>query len=209
LLVRSWIEGLFLGDSTSGGGLKDKGKGRHEQWLHSNPDSKIGGGALNRLRYDHLPVYRSIGEMSVPTQRIVSPLGVADCDSLASMTFLCPGLPVKAIRTAATRYCGKTVTASSADGGAWAMTALERRAGRSACRCAPVSLNPRSAAHAYELNDALDGLWAVRPLETLWLSALSGAIERVDQISTNGRLWVGANEPRSRRPVHAPAKRNS
>jgi hypothetical protein len=123
LLVRSWIEGLFLGDSTSGGGLKDKGKGRHEQWLHSNPDSKIGGGALNRLRYDHLPVYRSIGEMSVPTQRIVSPLGVADCDSLASMTFLCPGLPVKAIRTAATRYCGKTVTASSADGGAWAMTA--------------------------------------------------------------------------------------
>ena len=32
-------------------------------------------------------------------------------------------LPVKAIRTAATRYCGKAVTASSADGGAWAMTA--------------------------------------------------------------------------------------
>jgi hypothetical protein len=44
------------------------------------------------------------------------------------------------------------------------MTALERRAGRSACRCAAVSLKPRSGAHAYELKDALDGLWAVRPL---------------------------------------------
>jgi hypothetical protein len=53
------------------------------QWLHSNPDSKIDGRALNRPLYDHLPVYRSIGEMSVSTQRIGSPLGVADCDSLA------------------------------------------------------------------------------------------------------------------------------
>jgi hypothetical protein len=81
LLVRSWARPI-LGDSTSGGGLKGKGKGRHKQWLHSNPDSKIGGGALDP-RYDHLPVYRSIGEMSVPIQRIGTPLGVADCKSLA------------------------------------------------------------------------------------------------------------------------------
>ena len=40
-------------------------------------------------------------------------------------------------------------------------------------------------APAYELKDALDG-WAMRPLETLWLSALNGAIERADQISANG-----------------------
>ena len=72
----------ILGDLTSGGGLKCKGKGRHKQRLHSNPDSKIGGGVLDP-RYDHLPVYRSIGEMSVPIQRIGTPLGVADCDSLA------------------------------------------------------------------------------------------------------------------------------
>jgi hypothetical protein len=35
--------------------------------------------------------------------------------------------------------------------------------------------------------------------ETLWLSALIGAIERVDQISTyghGGRLCLSANEPR-------------
>jgi hypothetical protein len=59
----------------------------------------------------------------------------------------------------------------------------------------PTLSNLDRPAHAYELKDALDGLWAVRPLRSL---AFRGALES-DQISTNGhggRLWVSANEPR-------------
>jgi hypothetical protein len=188
----------ILGASTSGDGLKGTGKGRHKQWLHSNPDSKIGSGALNRPRYDHLPVYRSIGEMSVPTQRIGSPLGVGDCDSLAINDIF--SLP----RSAREGDPNSSYQVLWEDGDR--VFCRRRRVGDDGTWSAvlvvlPVAAHPSPSnldrlAHAYELKGALDGLWAVRPLETLWHSALSGAIERVDQISTNGRLWLGANEPR-------------
>jgi hypothetical protein len=91
------------------------------------------------------------------------------------------------------------MTASSADGGAWAMTATG-----APCWSFCLSLRTRlpqtldRLAHACELKGALDGLWAVRPLSPSGFPLLT-ARERVDQISTNGhgaRLWASANEPR-------------
>jgi len=146
LLVRSWAEGLFSATRLRGGGLKGKGKGRHKQWLHSNPDSKIGGGALNRPRYDNLPVYRSIGEMSVPTQIIGSPLGVADCDSLAINDISLPRSAREGDPNSSYQilwedgdrvFCRRWRVG---DFGNWSAVP-----GRSACRCAPLSLKPRSA----------------------------------------------------------------
>jgi hypothetical protein len=78
------------------------------------------------------------------------------------------------------------MTASSADGGAWAMTATG-----APCWSFCLSLRTRlpqtldRLAHAYELKGALDGLWAVRPLSPSGFPLLT-ARERVDQISTNG-----------------------
>ena len=115
------------------------------------------------------------------------------------MTFLCPGLPVKAIRTAATRYCGKTVTASSADGGAWAMTATGAPCWSFCLWLRTLSLKPRSASPRIRMKDALDGLLGCTAAGASGFPLLNGAIEIVDQISTNrhgGRLWVSANEPR-------------
>jgi hypothetical protein len=125
--------------------------------------------------------------MSVPTQRIASPLGVADCDSLAINEISLPGSAREGAPDSSYQilwedgdrvFCRRSRVA---DDGNWSAVLV----------VVPVAAHPSPSsldrlAHAYELKGALDGLWAVRPLETLWLSALNGAIERGDQISTNG-----------------------
>ena len=66
------------------------------------------------------------------------------------------------------RSCGRTASASSAEGGEPTATAVERRAGRAACRGAP---HRRQSSIAWptnmDLKDELDGAWAARPLELI------------------------------------------
>ncbi|MFZ0854838.1 MAG: hypothetical protein WAO08_37270 [Hyphomicrobiaceae bacterium] len=126
--------------------------------------------------------------MSVPAQRIGSPLDVADCDSLAINDVSLPrsgreGDPNSSYQIlwedGDRVFCRRWRVG---DDGNWSAVLV----------VLPVAAHPSRSnldrlAHAYELKDAL------------WLSALNSAIERVDQISTNrhgGRLWVSANEPR-------------
>jgi hypothetical protein len=138
--------------------------------------------------------------MSVPTQRIGSPLGVADCDLLAINDVSLPRSAREGDPNSSYQilwedgdrvFCRRWRVG---DDGNWSAVLV----------VLPVAAHPSPSnldrlAHAYELKDALDGLRAVRPLKSLRLSALNGAIEIVDQISTNrhgGRLWVSANESR-------------
>ena len=101
--------------------------------------------------------------MSVPTQRIGSPLGVGDCDSLAINDTSLPrqGNPNSCHQIlwedGDRVFCRRRVR----DDGNWSAVLVFLLVA-----AYPSSTNLDRLARAYELKDALDGLWSVRPRET-------------------------------------------
>ena len=82
-----------------------------------------------------------------------------------SATFLFPLLLAKAVRIAAVRFCGRTVNASSAEGGVWARTTAEDPV----LVVLPVAAHPSPLSldrltHEHGLKEELDRTWAARPL---------------------------------------------
>jgi len=128
--------------------------------------------------------------MSVPTQRIGSPLGVADCDSLAINDISLPRSAREGDPNSSYQILwedGDRVFCRwrcVGDDGTWSAVLLVL-----SFAARPSHSNLDRPAHADELKDALDGLWAVRPLRPSGFPLLTARSKEVDQISTNGRLW--------------------